>query len=68
MPGQSQRPLMNKLLACDPLRLGGLTFTSIDDALLALDRSITVDELALALAGHDVPVSIRQLYRWRGEL
>jgi hypothetical protein len=59
---------MNKLLACDPLRLGAHTFTSLDDALLAIDRSISVTELAGALAGHDIPVSVRQLYRWKSEL
>lgn len=68
MSVQSQRPLVNKLLACEPLHINGHTFTSIDAALRACNGSLTVRGLAEALNAADVPVSIWQLYKWRREI
>jgi hypothetical protein len=61
---------VNKLLACDPLRIGGIKFTSIDTALLAIGKGFgieSIEDLAKALAEHDVPVSTWQLWRWKKE-
>ena len=68
MPAQSQRPLVNRLLALDPLRIAGTEYTSIDAALQQCGEAFSVEELAAALAGHDVPVSTWQLWRWKREL
>jgi len=58
---------VNKLLACDPLRINGTEYTSIDDALLAVGKGFGIEDLAKALDAHDVPVSIWQLWRWKKE-
>ena len=65
MPAQSQRPLVNKLLACEPLSVRGAVFTSIDAALLA--PGVSVGELVKALRRHDIPVTYKTLRRWREE-
>lgn len=68
MVNQSQRPILNRLLALDPLRVGPRQFQSIDDALLAIGRHMSFDDLALALGDHGVMISTRQLRRWKEEV
>jgi hypothetical protein len=66
MPAQSQRPLVNKLLACEPLSVRGYVFTSIDDALLT--TGVSISQLVKALRGHDIPVTYKTLRRWQTEV
>lgn len=66
MPAQSQRPLVNKILALEPLTINGTKFTSVDDALHT--DSLSIDDLAAALGEHDIDVPTRTLFRWRKEI
>lgn len=67
MPAQSQRPLVNKLLALEPLSFAGREFTSIDDALQATNGRHSVGALVEALAGHGIEVTQWTLWRWKRE-
>lgn len=67
MPAQSQRPLVNKLLALEPLSFAGSEFTSIDDALQATNSRHSVGALAEALAGQGIDVTQWTLWRWKRE-
>lgn len=64
MVAQSQRPLVNRILAIEPLKTAQGTFASVDEALGVLP----LVELAEALSDHDVQVTRWQLARWRREL
>jgi hypothetical protein len=68
MVNQSQRPILNRLLALEPLNVGGREFSSIDDALLAIGNRMSFDDVALALDDHGVTISSRQLRRWKEEV
>ncbi len=72
MPTRSQRPLVNKLLAVEPLSIGGYIdrrFSSIDDALMEAGDEFSLEQLAAALdAQTGIPVTGSTLYRWRREL
>jgi len=66
MPAQSQRPLVNQLLALKPLTINGIRFTSIDDALLS--NRLSIDDLAAALGERDISIGRETLFRWRKEV
>ena len=72
MPTRSQRPLVNKLLALDPLSIGSYCdkrFSTIDEALMEAGDEFSLEQLAAALdAQIGIPVTGSTLYRWRREL
>ncbi len=72
MPTRSQRPLVNKLLALEPLSIGSYRdqrFSTIDEALLEAGDEFTLEQLAAALdAQTSVLVTASTLYRWRRQL
>ncbi len=68
MPTRSQRPLLNKLLGLEPLWVGQVQFTTIDDALMVMGTDFTPERLAAALDDQaDVEVTVTTLYRWKRE-
>lgn len=65
MPTRSQRPLVAKLMALEPVKVAGLVYSDIDRALAGIGSTHTPEELADALRDHGVVVSTETLYRWR---
>ncbi len=68
MPTRSQRPLLNKLLGLEPLEVGQVRFTTIDDALMVMGTGFSPERLAAALDDQaHVEVTVATLYRWKRE-
>ena len=66
MPTRSQRPIVDRLLSVDPIKLNGLVYKSISDMLDGFNvGKVTVDELVAALKAHGVVVSVRTVYQWK---
>lgn len=66
MANKSQRPLVNKLLAFDPITVDHFEYASLDDALEAMGTDISPERLAAALYDHaEVAVTVTTLYRWK---
>ena len=67
MPTRSQRPIVDRLLSVDPLKIHGQVYTSVDDLLgmMTTRRVFTAEELVAALADHGVVVSVKTVYRWK---
>ncbi len=69
MPTRSQRPLLDRFLGLEPLRLGESRYTVLDEALLAMGDDFSPEQLAAALdAQADIEVTVSTLYRWRREI
>ncbi len=73
MPARSQRPLVNRLLALEPLEIGShrdSRLGTIDEAVMMMGGGdFSPEQLAAALdAQTDLEVSVATLYRWRREL
>lgn len=64
MVSPSQRPILNRLLAVEPLQTPQGVFTAVDDALGVVPYTM----LASSLMAHGCPVSVRTLKRWKKEL
>lgn len=64
MVAQSQRPILNRLLACDPLETPKGVFFSVDEALMVVPPAA----LVRALDAHGVSVSERTLKYWKKEI
>ncbi len=65
MPTRSQRPIVDRLLSVDPLKLHGLAYGSVDSVLAALDEEVGPMELIEALKDHGIAVSVETVYRWK---
>jgi hypothetical protein len=61
----SQRPYIAKIIAIDPLIVDGVKYLSLDDALTAMGRDVSPEEVSVALRKAGLPVSITTLYRWK---
>jgi hypothetical protein len=67
MVASSQKPILNKLLECDPIEIMGQSYLSIDSALVDVGRRFTWDHLAQVLSDHGAEVSRDTLRRWKRE-
>lgn len=67
MVAASQKPILNRLLYCEPLEVRGRKYSSIDHAIADVGRIYTWDHLVQRLADHGVDVSRDTLRRWRRE-
>ena len=65
MPTRSQRPIVDRLLSVDPLRMRGIAYGSLDVLLDTLDEEVGPVELLEALKDHGVVVSVETVYRWK---
>jgi hypothetical protein len=67
MVAASQKPILNRLLQCEPIEVMGQTYTSIDSAIADAGSRFTWDHLAQVLSDHGAEVSRDTLRRWRRE-
>ena len=64
-PQPSNYPLVNRLLAVDPLNVRGAEFSSLVSALDQIGAGVTVGEVQAGLERVGVEVSTETLYRWK---
>ena len=67
MPVPSQRPLVAKLLALEPMTIGDTRYDRLEHILEDMGRTVSPEDLVTALKEYGVAVSVSTLYRWRAE-
>ena len=67
MPQSSNYPLVNRLLAVDPLNVRGAEFTTLISVLDQIGSGVSVLDVKDGLERLGVDVSVETLYRWKRE-
>jgi hypothetical protein len=67
MVAASQKPILNRLLQCEPVRVRGRAYSNIDLAIADVGKRYTWDHLVQVLSDYGADVSRDTLRRWRRE-
>jgi hypothetical protein len=67
MVAASQKPILNRLLQCEPIEVRGQRYASVEQAVADAGRRFTWDHLVQVFSDYGVEVSRDTLRRWKRE-